>query len=415
MRNNLPLMPLDFQQQMLEMQSFAETMKKEENQALRKMFGSRIKQSFLIEMKERVSRNPDYVILAPKIYDLFNFSTEKMVVGTDNPSFDICKHITMIHYVNTVLLNDGERGSLQSDEKYKKKLEDQVLLQIKLRFFGEVDFTKDSLDSFLPLIYITNVIGNYLIYSLNNIIKSKSKVNQKNYIFKMQILWRIANKIRACCKLIDVRLIEEAYNPLRSMIDLVMIFLVIGLDENRSNEYMKFVEYQNQYQNTMKIPQELQDKYNNRFPKDTKVSIIDYMNFGWLDVIFEFGYIEEKEKKYKIHDVALLLDMVYKINNKLGSKLYQYYRDCNTLSHGVIKGVNIFTSRVTICKEILFVLDLIKQILRDLFDLDFVYNDIDFFEYAMKASKEIDKIFKELETNPKLNEKLNEGNYLSII
>lgn len=414
MRNNLPPMSLDFQQQMLEMQSFAENMKREENQALKKMFGNRIKQSFLIEIKERVSRNPEYVMIAPKIYDLFNFSTEKMLVGTDNPSFDICKHITMIHYVNTVLLNDGERGSLQSDEKYKKKLEEQVLLQIKLKSFGEVDFTKDSIDSFLPLIYITNVIGNYLIYSLTNIIKSKSKVNQKNYVFKMQILWRIANKIRACCKLIDGRLIEEAYNPLRSMIELVMIFLTIGQDENRSSEYMKFVEYQNEYQNTTKIPKELQDKYNSRFQKDTKVSIVDYMNFGWLDSIFEFGYIDEKEKKYKIHDVALLLDMVYK-NNKLGSNLYKFYRECNTLSHGVIKGVNIFMSRVTICKEILFVLDLIKPILKELFDLEFVYSNIDFFEYAMKASKEIDKILKALEINPKLNEKLNEGNYLSII
>lgn len=414
MRNNLPPMPLDFQQQMLEMQSFVKNLKREENQALKKMFGNRIKQSFLIEIKERVSRNPEYVTIAPKIYDLFNFSTEKMLVGTDNPSFDICKHITMIHYVNTVLLNDSERGSLQSDENYKKKLIEQVLLQIKLKSFGEVDFTKDSIDSFLPLIYITNVIGNYLIYSLTNIIESKSKVNQKNYVFKMQILWRIANKIRACCKLIDGRLIEEAYNPLRSMIELVMIFLTIGQDENCSSEYMRFVEYQNEYQNTTKIPKELQDKYNSRFQKDTKVSIVDYMNFGWLDSIFEFGYIDEKEKKYKIHDVALLLDMVYK-NNNLGSNLYKFYRECNTLSHGVIKGVNIFVSRVTICKEILFVLDLIKPTLKELFDLEFVYNNIDFFEYAMKASKEIDKILKALEINPKLNEKLNEGNYLSII
>lgn len=414
MKNNFSPIPLDFQQQMLEMQSFAENMKREENQALKKMFGNRIKQSFLIEIKERVSRNPEYVMIAPKIYDLFNFSTEKMLVGIDNPSFDICKHITMIHYANTVLLNDGDRGLLQSDEKYKKQLEEQVLLQIKLRLFGEVDFTNSSIDSFFPLIYITNVIGNFLISNLNNIIKSKSKVNQKNYVFKMQILCKIANKIKACCKLIDGRLIEEAYNPLRSMIELIMIFLAIGQDENHSSEYMKFVGYRNEYQNTLKIPKELQNKYNNRFQKNTKFSIVDYMNFGWLDSIFEFGYIDEKEKRYKIHDVALLLDMVYK-NNKFGSNLYKFYRECNTLSHGVIEGVNIFVSRVIICKKILLVLALIKPILKELFDLEFIYNNIDIFEYAMKANKEVDKILKALEINPKLNEKLNEGNYLSIV
>lgn len=47
MRNSLPPMSLDFRQQMLEMQSFAENLKKEENKALKKMFGNRIKQSFL--------------------------------------------------------------------------------------------------------------------------------------------------------------------------------------------------------------------------------------------------------------------------------------------------------------------------------------------------------------------------------
>lgn len=353
-------------------------------------------------------------MIAPRIYDLFNFSIEKMLVGSENPSFDICKHITMIHYVNTALLSDEERGSLQSDDKYKKKLEEQVLIQIKLRFFGEVDFTKDSIDSFLPLIYITNVIGNYLTFSLKQIIESKSQIDQNNYAFKIQILWRIANKIRACCKLIDGRLIEEAYNPLRSMIELAMIFLAIGQDEKYSSEYMKFIEYQNQYQNTMKMPIELQDKYNNRFQKDTKVSIVDYMNFGWLDFIFEFGYIDEQEKKYRIHDVALLLDMVYK-NKKIGSNLYKFYRECNALSHGGIKGVNIFMSRITICKEILFVLDLIRPILKQIFNLEFVYHNIDFFEYAMESSKKIDKILKALEIDSKLNEKLNEGNYLSIV
>lgn len=369
---------------------------------------------FLIEIKERILRNPEYVMIAPRIYDLFNFSIEKMLVGSENPSFDICKHITMIHYVNTALLSDEERGSLQSDDKYKKKLEEQVLIQIKLRFFGEVDFTKDSIDSFLPLIYITNVIGNYLTFSLKQIIESKSQIDQNNYAFKIQILWRIANKIRACCKLIDGRLIEEAYNPLRSMIELAMIFLAIGQDEKYSSEYMKFIEYQNQYQNTMKMPIELQDKYNNRFQKDTKVSIVDYMNFGWLDFIFEFGYIDEQEKKYRIHDVALLLDMVYK-NKKIGSNLYKFYRECNALSHGGIKGVNIFMSRITICKEILFVLDLIRPILKQIFNLEFVYHNIDFFEYAMESSKKIDKILKALEIDSKLNEKLNEGNYLSIV
>ncbi len=55
---------------MKEMQSFAENLKREESQALKKMFGGRIKQSFLIEMKERILRISKYKLLASKVYGI---------------------------------------------------------------------------------------------------------------------------------------------------------------------------------------------------------------------------------------------------------------------------------------------------------------------------------------------------------
>lgn len=385
---------------------------------MKKMFGTKIKQNFLIEMKERILKTSEYNMLAPKVYDVYNLSSYRLLIGTDSPSFDICKHITMIHRSNTLLLSDGERASLQNDEKYKKKLEDQVLFQIKVRNYGEVDFTRKSLESFSPIIYFTNVVANYLAYKFNDVIRTKTKKDQCNYIFRVQMIHKMIGKIRACCRMIDERLIEEAYNPLRSLVELIMIFFCVSHSEKYSNEYMRFVDYQLQYQHEIKISDELQSKYERRFKNtSTKVTIIDYMNFGWLDVIIpEFGYINDNEKKYKIRDTALLLDIVYrKVFPNMGSILYKYYRECNPMSHGVNNGINIFVSQVTICQKLLFLTSLMSQVFKDYFDIDFTIEEINILSKADDLIKEMDIVLKAIEKDEKLNQKVNDGNYVSIV
>lgn len=418
MQNNFPINPFELKKQFDEMQAFVDDVKREENAALKKMFGSKIKQNFLIEMKERILKTSEYNLLAPKVYDIYNLSSYRLLIGTDNPSFDICKHVTMIHRSNTLLLSDGERASLQNDEKYKKKLEEQVLLQIKLRNYGEEDFTRKSLESFSPIIYFTNVVSNYLTYKFNDIIRTKSKKNQHNYIFKVQMIHKMIGKFRACCRMIDGRLIEEAYNPLRSLVELIMIFFCISHSEKYSNEYMKFVGYQLQYQNEIKISDVLQNKYDRRFKNSsTKVTIIDYMNFGWLDVIIpEFGYINDNEKKYKIRDTALLLDMVYKRTfPNMGTILYRYYRECNPMSHGVNNGINYFVSQVTICQKLLFLASLMSKVFKDYFDIDFILEEINLLSKADELIKDTDTVLKAIEKDEKLNQKVNDGNYVSIV
>ena len=382
------------------MKAFFEKAKKEENKALKEMFGSMIKQNFLIEMKERILNNSEYNVIAPSVYDYYNsLPPYRLIIGTDNPSFDICKQITMIHNHNTMLLPDEKRAFLQKDEKYKRKLEKQVLFQIKLRFYGEADFTKNSLSSFTPIIYITNVICNYLVFKFPEHIKRAEKKGVHNYIFKVQLIQKMIKKIQACCRMIDGNLIEEAFNPLRSLVELIMIFFSVSHKKEYSDEYMRFVNYQLEYQDEMKISDELRKKYNKRFEKsDIKVTVIDYMNFGWLDAIIpEFGYINENEKKYKIKDVSLLLDMVYqKGYPNIGSILYKYYRECNIMSHGVNTGINCFAG-VMLCQKVLFLMGLMSKALKDDFDIDFVIEEINLLSRANNLSKEIDHVLKCIE------------------
>lgn len=75
MQNNFPINPFNLKKQFDEMKMFVENVKREENNVLKKMFGAKIKQNFLIEMKERIIRTDEYIILAPKVYDIYNLSS----------------------------------------------------------------------------------------------------------------------------------------------------------------------------------------------------------------------------------------------------------------------------------------------------------------------------------------------------
>lgn len=218
--------------------------------------------------------------------------------------------------------------------------------------------------------------------------------------------------------MIDGRLIEEAYNPLRSLVELMMIFFCVSHNESYSNEYMRFVDYQLQYLNEMKISDELQSKYDKRFKSiSTKITVIDYMNFGWLDVIIpEFGYINDNEKRYKIRDVSILLDILYKESfPNMGSVLYKYYRECNPMSHGMNIRVNIFVGQVTICQKLLFLTNLMSQVFKSCFNIDFMLEGINLLSKAEELTKEMDRILEAIKKDSKLNQKVNDGNYVSII
>ena len=155
--NNMPPFDPKFIEEMKKqndfMMEFAEKQRQADNKVLKKLFAGKIKQSILIEMKEKITHRPDMMDLAVNHYDVLNFSHESMVLGKDNLELDVCKFITMYHFFNTLTLDDAKRASYHDDEEYKNKLSNQVVDAIKLRNAALMYNAKDSLEAYYPLTY----------------------------------------------------------------------------------------------------------------------------------------------------------------------------------------------------------------------------------------------------------------------
>ena len=116
---------------------------RENEQSLRRMFDSKIKQNFLIDMLHRVtdSMGPD----GAKYYDL-TINTDKMISGDmGGIEYEICRTIVGLHRSNSIFLDDYNRTSNEKSEEYKKKLTSQVLEYIKLRYFAADLFRKKQI------------------------------------------------------------------------------------------------------------------------------------------------------------------------------------------------------------------------------------------------------------------------------
>ncbi len=382
--------------------------KNRENDVLRQIFGKKIKQSFLIEMKEKIVESYEFINLIAYVYNISDFD-KNMVLGYDNWNYDVCKYITMIHFNNTLLLTDDERGSLQKDYSYKDKLFNQVIEAIKLKKYGACGVQHDSIESYFPITYAANACACYLIGIFNDMIQRKKNLKVKNSNFQFATLYKILVKIKASLVLIDNCLFEEAYNPLRSAIELFMIYLTAGQSgKDVIDTYTTFVECKSYYQINRQIP-EVITKLFNKHNLSNKVTIIDYLNYGWLDSIIEYGYINKSERLYRLKDVAELINMEYQNQIKyFGDILYDMYRSCNQMSHGFIGGINAFNSKIELSQKCVFVLGQISSIIRPMIDseYDFIFNDVDILEYMDKTSNDIEKIMKNISSD-KL-EKLNE-------
>ena len=366
-----------------------EDMHNNENDVLRQIFGKKIKQSFLIEMKERVVKSIEFMKLLPLIY---NFNPNiNMVLGYANWDYDVCKYITMIHINNTLLSTDDERGSLQKDNQYKDKLFNQVIEAIKLKKYGTLGLQHDSIESYLPITYAANACDCYLINAFNEMNQKGENLNIKNTKFKFATLYKILLKIKASLILIDNCLFEEAYNPLRSAIELYMIYLTVGeSNEKAISIYFKFNEYKAYYQEYRQFPKEIVDVFNN-LKLSNKVTVIDYLNYGWLDSIFEYGYINKSERQYKLKDVADLINMKYQKENKnLGNYLYEIYRSCNRMSHGFTGSINAFSAKIELSQKCVYILDQLSSIVKPLIEThyDFIVNGVDIIEYMNKIFKD---------------------------
>lgn len=396
MNNFPPLNPQQLEEQMKQLEEMMNAAKKfneEENKALKKLFAGKIKQNFLIEIKEMIFHRTDYTQLLNTQYDSFNMSMESILHGKDNSSLDMCKFITMIHFFNTLIMDNSQRAICQEDEEYKLKLCNQVIEAIKIRNVALINNSKESLEGYYPLTYAIYALNNYMSIQFDILMNKKQFPKGKNGIFKSQLHFKMLSKIKAVLILVDNNLIEESFNPLRSLVELFMIYLALfDAKKEAVDKYMNHVDLQFKYQTATSKSEFLNTNFKYI---DSNINKVDYMNFGWLDSILEYNYISKSERKYRIVDVAELINMLYqKDNPSIGTTLYKYYSECSPMSHGFNGFLNRYSSKQNVLEKVCYILSHLAHNFAHQYDMAFDLNGINLRKYMediYKKQLEYDK------------------------
>lgn len=299
---------------------------KKKHEALRNIFKNDIKGSFLISILNKV-----YDVLGNSIFqyypNAFNITDIVVLQGADERiDFDICQHIVGIHKFNTLFLSNEEKGSLQKDTKYIEKLCHKVCEHIKLRYYGSSFFVNRPLmvgDQFVffPLSYDIFVLTTYLFEKLPREELQKDDF----YMFYNSMLSQSA----AILTLVENGLLNLSYPQVRNLIELFFKYEVLYINKSALKEYNLFCDYQIEYL----VNNRASDEFNKKYKSVKKnVSFSDYLNYGWIDSIVEFNYLEG-DKHYSIPGIYNYLKMVNKNTNYFDS-LKELHNRCHALSHG---------------------------------------------------------------------------------
>jgi len=307
-----------------------EFLKQREN-ALKRIFNKRIKQSFLIEILHRVEEKWDII----SSYFNMNFDNISMISGTgDYIHYEICRMIVGIHRSNCIFLKDDERRNKEKDESYKKELVVEVVNNIKLRSFSAVFFRKKSIIqgdefAFFPLIYRLFVI---VVKSLDDLCKDYPTVHLQQFFVN------IFNKSLAALSLIEDNLLEDAYPICRLIIELYFKLLLIEVNPELLDAHEKFSDYD--FKKScygIDYPEEFEKSFKERKYKNDR-SKINFLHYGWLDSLEDYHSVV-KNSHYSITGIIEYLEIknYYQMDFKWLKALYKM---CHSYTHG-----NVYQSR----------------------------------------------------------------------
>ena len=258
--------------------------------------------------------------------------------GGDPIDLDVCNQITYIHEYNMILLSPEEKSKYQTNNDYIEKLVNQVLNQIYIRRYGSMNFKHYELYNLQRLEYYPPI---YYLNALILMIGENTETYLVDLFDRSKEEWLIAfmaaiiKKSNGIINVISGNNLDCGYSILRGIIELYITFLCIKYSTINSKIYAKFVDYKVSYDKTQVFDKEFEDMYNK---KSKGVSIVDYLNYGWLDSIFEFEYLDIK-RQYKFIDLLNLAEFITKKDKVIHSKvlyLRKFYYKCS-VPFGIVK------------------------------------------------------------------------------
>ena len=293
---------------------------------LKKVFGVKIKQNFLIKVLESVKSN-----LGHELFQYFNIipSKEQMISGNVQDSdYEICRHIVGIHRFNITFLSEDDRVNFERSEEYRNQLTIKVINQIKLRNTASIFFRNSQIligDEFLfyPVPYKLFAV------SIQGLEKTRKKVTNLTWFYS-----GIFEKSLATLSMLENNFLIDGYPICRGIIELYFKLLVLKTNQSIIEEHNKFVAWElskNCCGNN--LPEEFRIKYNFRKSK-VKTTAVEYLHYGWVDSIK--GYHEKvRQLPYSTNGlIEYLKNFCDEEQKQTLITLSHYYKMCHAYTHG---------------------------------------------------------------------------------
>lgn len=378
------------------------------DETVRMNFKGIIQPSFLVKMKYYIMESPEFLEIVKQKYDpmgfLQRFDTDLVTVE------DVCKNIAYIHQYNMSIEkapSDFE-DETRSGRIYFGKLKKQVLDNIKFRELGSSTFSKHYSVGYYPYLYALRVAVHFFSLELDKVLATHFNTANGIERFRLRTISDIFRRARGILGLMDDDCTDACYGICRQIIEFYAQYSILVRYPAAIEEYGRFVNYQLEYNSTKNYPVEFEKKFYTKFKKndDSKPMKVKYLNYGWIDKIEEFGYIDNK--KYTIKELFEFIDLQNGLNKKEvkgGKIMEENYEKCSLLSHGNQVMLNTFLGNIEIATYIYPVIEALAKDLKDMYSIPVEMGGINILEYTRKRVDDAVVTYRTISNDTELGEK----------
>lgn len=374
---------------------------------VRAKFKNIIQPSFLIKMKYKIMNSEEFISMRQKYDPMGMYQNLNMDLVTVE---DVCKNISFIHQYNmSVQKSPNEYEDETCNGKtYFEKLKKQVLDNIRFREYGSATYSNNYSVGYYPYLYALRVVVNFFSFELNKILATKFYNSYGVDGFRLRTISDIFRRARGILGLMDDDCTDACYGICRQIIEFYAQYSILVRYPNAIEEYRRFIDYQLEYNTTKIYPTEFEKKFYSKFKNDNenKPMKVKYLNYGWIDKIDEFGYIDNK--KYTIKELFEFIDLhngIDKNKVKGGKIMEDNYEKCSLLSHGNQVLLNVFLANIEVAIYIYPIIEALAKDLKDIYGISTEINGIDILKYTRERVDEAESNYIIISKDAELRER----------
>lgn len=355
-----------------------EKFKRMHNKQIKEMFRGKINRNFLIEMFYGVFEE---LCRTNEVSKIFNIGLDQQsIIKADHDSIDyeICRYIVGAHRSNTIFLSETELSNIQKNNEYKKKLKNDVLVNIRLRNYAGYYFRKKQIIAGDEFIFF-NLPHDLYALCINANLNLNKKCDYRMFYVA------IFNKALAALSLVENNFVDVAYPSCRAVIELYLKLLILKYNPNVLKDYDRFENY-DIHRNvcTLEWADDFLNEYENKKYPGQKG---EYLHFGWVDHIEDYSKLVTGKYKYSISGLSQYISKKHPAVSKYYMELSNFYQICNTYAHGNrTKCIYPLNDYFMVCEMLGSIIPHVYKMLCEDIDID---EKIEGFDVLQKAEEDL--------------------------